>query len=117
VRQGWSQLGITPVSLADSAKSEGDREKLAMKRIDDYFGRMVSEAAPFVSVPTPVANVLRQKYSYSLNDAGFDRSVEQAAKIRNSADSARSAGQPATAVPLSPAVPPPTSSTTPSGNK
>jgi peptidyl-prolyl cis-trans isomerase D len=117
VRQAWSQLGITPVSLADSGKTDGDREKLATKRIDDYFGRMVQEAAPFVSVPTPVANVLRQKYSYSLNDAGFDRSVEQAAKIRNSADSARSAGQPATAVPLSPALPPQTSSTTPSGNK
>lgn len=117
VRQAWSQLGITPVSLADSGKSDGDREKLAVKRIDDYFGRMVQEAAAFVSVPTPVANVLRQKYSYSLNDAGFDRAVEQAAKIRNSADSARSAGRPATVVPLSPALPPPTSSTTPSGNK
>jgi parvulin-like peptidyl-prolyl isomerase len=117
VRQAWSQLGITPVSLADSGKTEGDREKLAVKRIDDYFDRMVQEAAAFVSVPTPVANVLREKYSYSSNDAGFDRAVEQAAKIRNSADSARSAGQPATAVPLSPALPPATSSTTPSGKK
>jgi hypothetical protein len=117
VRQAWSQLGITPVSLADSGKTEGDREKLAVKRIDNYFDRMVQEAAAFVSVPTPVANVLREKYSYSSNDAGFDRAVEQAAKIRNSADSARSAGQPATAVPLSPALPPSTSSTTPSGRK
>jgi parvulin-like peptidyl-prolyl isomerase len=117
VRQAWSQLGITPVSLADSGKTEGDREKLAVKRIDDYFDRMVQEAAAFVSVPTPVANVLREKYSHSSNDAGFDRAVEQAAKIRNSADSARSAGQPATAVPLSPALPPSTSSTTPSGRK
>jgi parvulin-like peptidyl-prolyl isomerase len=117
VRQAWSQLGITPVSLADSGKTEGDREKLAAKRIDNYFDRMVQEAAAFVSVPTPVANVLREKYSYSSNDAGFDRAVEQAAKIRNSADSARSAGQPATAVPLSPALPPSTSSTTPSGKK
>ncbi len=117
VRQAWSQLGITPVSLADSGKTEGDREKLAAKRIDNYFDRMVQEAAAFVSVPTPVANVLREKYSYSSNDAGFDRAVEQAAKIRNSADSARSAGQPATAVPLSPALPPATSSTTPSGKK
>jgi hypothetical protein len=117
VRQAWSQLAITPASLTDSAKSEGDREKLAAKRIDAYFTRMLQEAAPFVSVPTPLASVLRQKYSYSLNDAGFDRAVEQAAKIRNSADSARSAGQPATAVPLSPAAPPATSSTTPSGNK
>jgi PPIC-type peptidyl-prolyl cis-trans isomerase-like protein len=117
VRQAWGQLGITPASLADSAKTEGEKEKLAAKRIDDYFTRMVGEGAPYVGVPTPVANVLRQKYSYSFNDAGFDRAVEQAAKIRNSADSARSAGQPATAVPLSPTQPPSTSSSTPSGKK
>jgi parvulin-like peptidyl-prolyl isomerase len=117
VGQAWNQLGITPSSLQDSAKSQGDREKLAAKRIDDYFTRMVQEQAPFVSVPTPLANVLRQKFSYSSNDAGFDRAIEQASKIRNSADSARSAGQPQTAVPMNPAIPPSTSSTPPSGKK
>ena len=80
VKQAWTQLGITPASLADSAKTEGDREKVAVKRIDDYFGRLVQEAAPFVSVATPVANVLRMKYSYSLNDAGFDRAVRAGSK-------------------------------------
>jgi parvulin-like peptidyl-prolyl isomerase len=111
VKQAWAQLGVTPASLADSAKSVSDREKLASKRIDAYFERMLQEQAPFVSVPTPVANVLREKYSYAFNDAGIDRAVEQAAKIRNSADSARTAGQPPTAVPLNPALPPSASST------
>ncbi|MEA2762627.1 MAG: hypothetical protein QOD47_1911 [Gemmatimonadaceae bacterium] len=117
VKQAWGQLGITPASLQDSAKSEGDREKLAAKRVDDYFDKLVQEQAPFVAIPTPVANVLRSKYSYSFNDAGFDRAVEQASKIRNSADSARSAGQPQTAVPMSPALPPSASSTPPPGKK
>ena len=118
VQSAWSQLGVTPTSLSDSAKSAGDREKLAAKRIDEYFSRMVQEAAPFVSVPTPVSNVLRQKYKYSFNDAGFDRAVQEASKIRSSADSARSARQPPTAVPLNPALlPPPTSSSTPRGNQ
>src|SRR3954469_1259700 len=116
VRSAWSQLGVTPQSLADSAKSEGDREKLAAKRIDDYFTRMVQEAAPFVSVPTPLSNVLRAKFKYSFNDAGLDRSVQEAAKIRSSADSARSSQQPPTAVPLNPAATP-TSSTPPSNRK
>ncbi|MDQ6690560.1 MAG: hypothetical protein M3Z18_08630, partial [Gemmatimonadota bacterium] len=116
VKQAWSQLGITPSSLADSARSEGDREKLVAKRIDDYFTKMVQEQAAFVAVPTPLANVLRQKYSYSFNEAGLDRAVEQAAKIRNSADSARSAARPPTAVPLNPALPP-TASSTPPGVK
>ena len=117
VKQAWSQLGVTPSSLQDSAKTEGDREKLAAKRIDAYFTRMVQEQAPFVSVPTPLASVLRRQYSYSFNDAGFDRAIEQASKIRNSADSARSAAQPPTAVPLNPAVPPAASSTSPAGKK
>ncbi|HJQ09429.1 MAG TPA: hypothetical protein VJ840_00180, partial [Gemmatimonadaceae bacterium] len=81
------------------------------KRIDEYFARMIQEQAPFVPVPTPVSNILRQKYKYSMNDAGFDRAVQEASKIRNSADSARAAQRPPTAVPLNPAAPQPSSST------
>jgi hypothetical protein len=120
VRTAWAQLGVLPASLADSAKSEGDREKLAAKRIDAYFTRLMQEQATFVSVPTPLSNILREKYRYSFNDAGFDRAVQEAAKIRSSADSAHSAQQPPTAVPLNPAGPPsaiPTASSTPRGGK
>ena len=118
VRNAWQQLAVTPASLKDSAKTEGDREKLAAKRVNDYFTRMLSEQAPFVPVPTPLSNILRSRYKYSFNDAGFDRAVEEASKIRSSADSARTARQPATAVPLGnppPAVNP--SSTPPSTKK
>jgi post-segregation antitoxin (ccd killing protein) len=125
VQQAWSALGVTPQSLQDSAKSEGDREKLAARRVNDYFTRMVQEQAPFIPIPTPLANVLREKYKYSFNDAGFDRAVEEAAKIRNSADSARTSQAPPTAVPLpnpagsgsKPAAPPSTSSSTPAATK
>jgi parvulin-like peptidyl-prolyl isomerase len=117
VRSAWTQLGIAPPTLQDSAKSEGEREKLAAKRINDYFTRMISEQAPFVPVPTPLSNILRSKYKYSFNDAGFDRAVEEAAKIRNSADSARTARQPTTAVPLGNPPSGPPSSTPPSVKK
>jgi parvulin-like peptidyl-prolyl isomerase len=117
VGSAWAQLGVAPASLRDSAKTDGDREKLAAKRINDYFTRMLSEQAPFVPVPTPLSNILRTKYKYSFNDAGFDRAVEEASKIRNSADSARTARQPATAVPLGNPPPPVTSSSTPPGVK
>ena len=118
VRNAWAQLGVTPASLRDSAKTDGDREKLAAKRVNEYFSRMLAEQAPFVPVPTPLSNILRSKYKYSFNDAGFDRAVEEAAKIRSSADSARTARQPATAVPLgNPATPVAPSSTPPSVKK
>jgi parvulin-like peptidyl-prolyl isomerase len=119
VNSAWAQLGVAPAALRDSAKSDGDREKLAAKRVDDYFQRMVSEQAPFVPVPTPLANILRGKYKYSFNDAGFDRAVEEASKIRNSSDSARTSQQPQSAVPLGPPNPAaaPTSSSTPPAAK
>lgn len=119
VHSAWAQLGVTPASLADSAKSEGDREKLAAKRIDDYFTRMVQEQAPFVPVPTPLSNILREKFKYAFNDAGFDRVVQEAARIRSSADSARTTSQPPTAVPLGsqPVPAPPTASSTSPGGK
>jgi len=113
VGNAWAQLGVVPASLRDSAKTDGDREKLAARRINEYFARMLSEQAPFVPVPTPLSNILRTKYKYSFNDAGFDRAVEEASKIRNSADSARTARQPATAVPLGNPPPPVTPSSTP----
>jgi peptidyl-prolyl cis-trans isomerase D len=111
VQNAWAQLGVSPQSLTDSASKGADKEKVAAQRIDGYFTRMIQEQAPFVGVPTPVSNILRQKYKNSLNDAGFDRVVQEAARIRNTADSTRSAGQPATAVPLNPAAPPAASST------
>jgi hypothetical protein len=116
VQSAWAQLGVAPQTLADSAKTDAERETLAGRRIDAYFTRMVQEQAPFVPVPTPLSNSLRTRYKYSFNDAGFDRSVEEAAKIRSSADSARTAGQPATAVPLGLQTPPAASSTSPSAS-
>ena len=109
VQNAWSQLGVTPQSLSDSTRKGADKEHVAAQRVDDYFSRMIQEQAPFVGVPTPVSNILREKYKSSLNDAGFDRAVQEASKIRNAADSARSAGQPA--IPLNPAAPPAASST------
>jgi parvulin-like peptidyl-prolyl isomerase len=117
VRSAWAQLGVVPASLEDSAKTEGDREKLAAKRINAYFERMIQEQAPFVPIPTPLSNVLRTKYKYAFNDAGFDRAIEEAAKLRNSADSARTIAQPPTAVPLGPAPGAASSSTPPSVKK
>jgi parvulin-like peptidyl-prolyl isomerase len=100
VTAAWSQLGVSPDSLRSFAKSDDERATLARTRIDEYFEKMVSEQAPFIPIPTPLANVLREKYEYSFNQAGFDRAVEEATKVRAAADSATKAGLPTTAVPL-----------------
>jgi hypothetical protein len=118
VQSAWTALGVTPASLADSAKTVSEREKIAARRINEYFPRMVQEQAPFVPVPTPLSTILRTKFDYAFNDAGFDRAVEEASRIRNSADSARTAGQPSSAVPLgNQPVPATAPSSTPPGVK
>jgi hypothetical protein len=53
------------------------------------------------------------KFDASVNPAGIDRAVEQAAKLRAAADSAKAAQQPKSAVPLPSAPAPGAPGTTP----
>ncbi|GJG88226.1 hypothetical protein tb265_34070 [Gemmatimonadetes bacterium T265] len=96
----WTGLGVTPTQLADSAKSESDRQRLAAARVDGYLDRLVQQRAQYVDVPTPIEAGVRAKGDYTLNDAVIDKALERAARVRASSDSARAASQPPTAVPL-----------------
>ncbi len=96
----WSGLGVAPSQLADSAKSEADRQRLAATRIDGYLERLVQQRAQYVDIPTPIEAGIRAKGDFSVYDGAVDKALERAARVRASADSARSAGQPPTAVPL-----------------
>ena len=100
VQQSWAAIGIDPKSLADSAKSQGDREKLAATRVEAFLDRVMSGQAQPVPVPTPLQMVLMDKYDAKVNAAGIDRAVERAGKVRVVADSTRAATQPKSAVPL-----------------
>jgi parvulin-like peptidyl-prolyl isomerase len=100
VTGSWQALGVDPKSLADSAKTGGEKEKLAAARIESYMNRLLSQQAQFVEVPTPLESLLRDKYDYKLNDAGIDRALERAQRIRAVADSTRASQQPPSAVPM-----------------
>ena len=97
----WTALGIDPKSLADSAKTPAERERLAATRIDRYMDRLVTGQAQFVQVVEPVSVVLRDKYKASVNSPGLDRAVEMSKKTFTAADSARRAGAPQSTVPQS----------------
>jgi hypothetical protein len=99
------QLGVDPKSLADSAKTVPERERLAANRVESYVDRILGGQAQPVPVPQPLANVLQAKYESSINSAGVDRSVERAQKIRAAADSSRAQNQPKSQVPLPGAAP------------
>jgi hypothetical protein len=102
----WQGLGVDPKSLADSAKSVPERERLAAARVEGMMDRIMSGQAQMVPIPMPLAFALDEKYDPSINRAGLDRATERAGKIRASADSARAAQQPRSEVPL-PGTPPP----------
>ena len=106
VSLSWNALGVDPKSLADSAKTQSEREKLASARVDALFDNVMSGKAQPVPIPTPLKALLETKYSWKINSAAIDRATEMARKIRTSADSARAANQPKSQVPLPGAVPP-----------
>ena len=92
--QTWTALGVDPARLADSAKAGGDKKAIAAKRIEEYFDKMVKNEAQFVDVAYPVARALQKKYQFSVNDAGLDKAVEQAAAVRANVDSTRAKAVP-----------------------
>ena len=105
VSSTWGTLGVAPQSLADSAKSDEERERLAAARVEDYVGRLLSNQAQYVDIPQPVEAVLRDKYEWELSQAGLERAVARATKVRAAADSARAKARPPSAVPLGPQGP------------
>jgi hypothetical protein len=96
----WQQLGLEPKSLADTAKSVPERERVAAGRVESYLDRVMSGQAQPIRVPQPVQTVLTGKYKSKVYPAGVDRAVERAKRLRASADSARTARQPRSQVPL-----------------
>ncbi len=106
VSLSWKALGVDPTSLADSAKTESEREHLAAARVEALFDNVMSGKAQPVPIPTPLKSLLETKYSWKINAAAVDRATDLARQIRTSADSARAANQPKSQVPLPGATPP-----------
>jgi hypothetical protein len=131
VQNSWQQIGVTPKMLADSAKSERDRERIAAAHVDTLMSHILNgEASPF-NVPIPLKAALDAKWEATINATGIDRAVELARKARTSADSAK-ASQPSSQMPSQvpmpgmqgpppaaspPVTPPPTTKTPPPTTK
>ena len=107
----WTQLGVDPKVLTDSAKSEGDRVKLAGVRVDKYFDKLVKNEVGFADIAYPVSRTLQHKYKFTVNDAGLEKALAKAKSVRGSADSLKAKQGPPTpggAAPApAPAGPPP----------
>ena len=101
VINSWTQLGVAPNQLADSAKTPEARETLATGRVNTFLENMLVKDGAFVPIARSMDLMLRMKYpGAKIVDAGVDRALEAAQKLRGSADSTRAANRPASAVPM-----------------
>jgi hypothetical protein len=89
-----SVLNLTPKMLQDSAATPDARLRLAMDRVNDYMDRVVHGRARFFPVPPFLAEALRAKARWSVDQAGVRRALERAQQIRVAADSQRAPGVP-----------------------
>jgi len=96
----WNGLGVAPAQLADSAATPAERERLAAERVDRYVEALLAQQAQFVEVPPPLLFALRDEYEFRIQDAGLERALEVAERVRAQADSTRAAQQPPSAVPM-----------------
>lgn len=110
----WSMMGVDPKTLADSAKSAGERQALAGTRVSTYFDKLVKNEIGFADIAYPVARALQKKYKYTINDAGLTKAIEKAKTVRGSADSLKAKqGPPSPGGAPVPAPAPPAGTTPP----
>jgi hypothetical protein len=101
VINSWTQLGVAPNQLADSGKTVAEREKVATGRVNAFLENMLVRDGAFVPIARSLDLMLRTRFpGAKIVDAGVDRALEAAQKLRGSADSTRAANRPASAVPM-----------------
>jgi hypothetical protein len=101
VATSWQRLGVDPKTLADSAKTEDERERLAGERVERYLDRLLRSQAEYIMIPEQLERLLRSEYRSRVVAAGLDRAIERAQIIRAATDSAQAAQPtPPSAVPV-----------------
>jgi hypothetical protein len=115
-QQLWAQIGLDPRMIADSAKTQPERERFAARRVEAFLDAIMAGQAQPIQVPAPLQQVLSAKYKAKTYAAGIDRGLERARGLRRVADSTRVANQPRSQVPL-PTIPADTGNRTDSGTR
>lgn len=115
VTAAWEGLNVSPKVLADSGKTESQRERVAAAHVEQYMDGLMTQRVRYVDVPIPLKSVVRDKYTWKVNQAGLARALAQAIKARAATDSVKAKNRPASAVPLGPPAPAPSAPQQPKG--
>ncbi|HEU4680917.1 MAG TPA: peptidylprolyl isomerase [Gemmatimonadales bacterium] len=73
-----NEMGVDDASLGDSSAAGAERKKVAGLKVEQYFDRLVEGKTRLRPLPSALATVLRERFSYRVNDAGINRAVELA---------------------------------------
>ena len=80
-------LQLDSIAIRDPASSREEHTRLAMLQLENYFERLLSGQAQFMPVPPLLAQALRERSSWSVDQTALREAAQRAAALRASADS------------------------------
>jgi hypothetical protein len=80
--------------VTDSSVSLPEREKVAALKVERYFDQLVAGKARLRPLPSALATLLREHFSYTIHDAGVNRALELAVAEKGESDSSASPAAP-----------------------
>jgi peptidyl-prolyl cis-trans isomerase D len=86
-----AEMALDDSSLGDSSAANTERKKVAALKVEQYFDRLVEGKTRLRPLPSALATVLRDRFSYRVHDAGINRALELAVAER-AKDSTKTAG-------------------------
>jgi PPIC-type peptidyl-prolyl cis-trans isomerase-like protein len=86
-----AEMGLDSAALGDSGAASAERNKVAALKVDKYFDQLIEGKSRLRPLPSALATVLRERFSWRVNDAGINRAVELAVAER-AKDSTKTAG-------------------------
>jgi PPIC-type PPIASE domain len=93
-----TEMGLDTAALWDSTAAKNDRHKVAAMKVDQYFDHLVSGKSRLRPLPSALAELLRERSSYRINEGGLNRAVQLA-----EAEHAKDSTSKAKAGPMQPA--------------
>lgn len=82
VAEIWQAARIAPDSLAAAAATAPERERVAARRVDEYFDAVAARRIPLAPVPPFLATQLREDVRWQIVSAGVAGVIERAGRLR-----------------------------------
>lgn len=99
-----AEMGLVG-DVTDSSVALPEREKVAALKVERYFDQLVAGKARLRPLPSSLATLMREHFSYTIHDAGVSRALELATAEKGKSDSLAGPGGAMQRAPGPPPVP------------